>query len=259
MQTTLLFAALFLLFVGCATTVPDPSLDAGASEGGEPSDPEATGGRSQGSGGSNTGGISAVGGRATGGSQAIGTGGASAEGGAAPGGAGEAATGGSTATGPTPRDEALYGTLTLDYTPMSTSGQASFRLDLTNTTGVDLKLALFEIRYWLTLEGTAAETVIECDSVQGAITQKTDLTFTLVEGTQPYLSIVPNVLETFTFWSDATGPAAKIEGLQLRIHRQDYQGDDTTNDYSFQATAGANNKITVYYNGLLVLGEEPAL
>ena len=243
-KTCLSTAALPLL-VACATTVPDPSLEL-EGEGGQGSTSTATGGTPAGTGGANTGGSSAVGGSSTGGSQDA-TGGATVDGGSGPGGA--------TATGLTPRDDALYGKLELTYTP---SGTTQFQLDLTNTSGQDLKLAGLEIRYWFTPEGAIADAVVECYSVQGAITSCADLTRTFVDGVQPYLSIIVNVPDTYTFWS-TTGEPDKIEGLQIAIHRKDYQGDDMTNDYSYQATAGANNKVTVYYNGLLVLGEEPPL
>jgi hypothetical protein len=255
MTKTRLLAAALPVLVACATTVPDPSLEQDG-EGGAGSDSVETGGKAPSTGGANTGGSSATGGSSTGGTQGPSTGGAPAEGGAGPGGTGQdpTGTGGVTATG-TPRDEALYGKLTLKYTP---SGTTQFSLDLTNTTGQDLKLAGLEIRYWFTPEGAITDAVVECYSVQGAITSCSDLTRTLVDGAQPYLSIVVNVPDTHTFWA-TTGEPDKIEGLQISIHRQDYQGDDMTNDYSYQATEGANSKVTVYYNGLLVLGEEPPL
>jgi hypothetical protein len=245
MTKACLLAAALALFVACATTVPDPPLDQDG-DGGTGSDSAETGGKASDTGGTNTGGSSAAGGGFTGGSQGPSTGGAPTEGGAG--------TGGVAATG-TPRDEVLYGKLTLEYTP---SGTTQFSLDLINTTGQDLKLAGLEIRYWFTPEGAITDAVVECYSVQGAVKSCSDLTRTLIDGAQPYLSIAVNVPDTHTFWA-STGEPDKIEGLQISIHRQDYQGDDMTNDYSYQATEGANSKVTVYYNGLLVLGEEPPL
>ena len=258
MARTHLLAATLLFSIGCATTVPDPALEQdGTSEGGESFEPSGAGGKPTASGGTNTGGGPVGGGSATGGSQGPATGGGTTEGGAGPGAAGEGATGtgGVAATGATPKDPALYGTLTLTYEP---SPPTQFKLNLANTTGQDLKLALLEVRYWFTPEGAIADAVVECYSVQGAVTSCDELTRTLVDGEQPYLSVVANVPDTYTFWA-TTGTPDEITGLQLAIHRQDYQGDDMTNDYSYQSAVGANEKITVYYNGLLVLGEEPPL
>ena len=108
----------------------------------------------------------------------------------------------------------------------------------------------------MTPEGAISDAVCECYSVQGAIKTCDDVKRTFVEGPPTYLQITFDVPPTYRFWG-TTDEVSEIEALQIAIHRKDYQNDDMTNDYSYQDKSGANEKITVYYDGKLVWGVEP--
>jgi hypothetical protein len=237
------------------TSCAKPSSEATLSDGG--ADEEDDGTEHTGSGGTRAGTGGTTGdGAATGGSSQ-GTGGVPSAAGADPVGTGGQGTGGLPPEGATPVDEALYGTLALQDASIDTQQQIKFTL--ANNSGRDLDLASVSIRYWFTPANSVASTVVDCDDA--ALNDqplKESTTFTLVDGTQPYLLIDFTKAATFTFWG-TTEPVGEINRFQIRLHDTNYQGDDLTDDYSYQATPGPNEKITVYYAGLLVWGQEPPL
>ncbi|MBN1608982.1 MAG: hypothetical protein JW940_20310 [Polyangiaceae bacterium] len=239
----------FVAAVGCAVPAEvaegvgaDRPTGGAATSGGNGGGGTASGGKQEESG--ETGGKAA--GDGTGGKAADASGGTESSGGQ-----GVSETGGAAPAGDI--DEALYGKLELGY---QSSGTTQFVLDLTNSSGRDLDTAGIEIRYWMTPEGAISDAVCECYSVQGAIKTCDDVERTFVEGPPTYLQITFDVPPTWKFWG-STDQVSEIEGLQIAIHRKDYQNDDMTNDYSYQEESGANEKITIYYNGRLVWGVEP--
>lgn len=236
----------WMLVLGCVATVgcaTPAEIDEGIGADGQTGGTATSGG--SGGGGKATGGQEDSGGT-VGGQGAVATGGSGNVGGQS-----ATETGGTAPTGGV--DEALYGKLGLSY---ESSGTTQFVLNLTNNTGRDLNTAGIEIRYWMTPEGAISDAVCECYSVQGAIKTCDDVKRTFVEGPPTYLQITFDVPPTYRFWG-TTDEVSEIEALQIAIHRKDYQNDDMTNDYSYQDKSGANEKITVYYDGKLVWGVEP--
>lgn len=125
-----------------------------------------------------------------------------------------------------------------------------------NTGTAPLNLSTVKIRYWYTVDGSAAQTY-GCDYARVGTANVTGTFGTVanpVTDADSYFEV--------GFTSDAGNLAAGANSgdVQMQIHKNDYATYTQTNDYSFDSTfstMGQNLKITGYINGELVFGTEP--
>jgi hypothetical protein len=127
-------------------------------------------------------------------------------------------------------------------------------LKVENKGNVPVNYADLSIRYWFTADGTASLNYwidfakLAAGNISGQFTanqQRTqaDMYFEL-KGAASLGKLYP---------LSSTG------NIQYRIAKSDWSAFDETNDYSYKAAGpfAENNKITVYYKGQLVYGQEP--
>lgn len=110
------------------------------------------------------------------------------------------------------------------------------------------------MRYWYTKEGTAAETLhcdwaeISCSNVHGHFQALNPP----VNGADHYLEI--------GFDSIVLEAGKHTGNIQLRFNKHDWSNYDETDDYSYigeQNMYAPSAKVTLYFNGELIWGEEP--
>ncbi|MGN7889819.1 Ig-like domain-containing protein [Dyadobacter sp. 22481] len=124
-----------------------------------------------------------------------------------------------------------------------------------NAGNVPVDYADLSVRYWFTSDGTASLNYwidfakLGAGNISGQFTgnQQRANANTYFE-----LKGAPSLGKLY--------PLSSTGNIQYRIAKSDWSVFDETNDYSFKAAApfAENNKITVYYKGQLVYGQEPA-
>jgi hypothetical protein len=131
------------------------------------------------------------------------------------------------------------------------------KLRLVNNTPEDIPLSQIVLRYWYTLDSAPQSQVMDCDY--------TPIGCGNVYGTFQALASLAGTADTTLdvgFGSAAgTLPAGGQLDMYLRIHKSDWGNYDETNDYSYGMDAFAFQswpKVTVYRNGQLAWGSEPA-
>ena len=153
---------------------------------------------------------------------------------------------------PTPKPVDPVGDFNLT---LSNSGNAatqtntiSNNITLTHNGGDAIDLSKLSIRYYYTKEGNAAEMFV-CDHAASQMNRS--------PWYAPYTGSVDASLTDSYFEITLSTNDSFTQGdtlfINTRLHKNDWSNYDQSNDYSF----GNSNRITVYYDGALVLGIEP--
>ena len=124
-----------------------------------------------------------------------------------------------------------------------------------NTGNVPVDYADLAIRYWFTADGTASLNhwidfaALAAANISGQFSGNQQKT-----GADTYFELkgAPALGKLY--------PLSGTGNIQYRIAKSDWSVFDQTNDHSYKAagTFEENNRITVYYKGQLVYGEEPS-
>ena len=137
----------------------------------------------------------------------------------------------------------------------SSSGNVRAEYRIVNNSNQNLPINKFKIRYWFTKDGATAQNFF-CDYAQvgsGNISGSfTNMSPTTVNA--------DNYLEISISGTSTLNAGSNSGQIQTRFAKSDWQAYTQTNDYSFDATALSfteNTKVTLYYDGELVFGEEP--
>jgi subtilisin family serine protease len=118
--------------------------------------------------------------------------------------------------------------------------------------GNSVPLHELTLRYWFTKDGDADQLVvcdyalIACDNIFNEVVE------TAVSDS--YLEIHFSTEAGILLGTHETG------NIQLRIHKTDWSNYNELNDYSYNGAANftENQQVTLYHNGRLIWGEEPA-
>ncbi len=125
-----------------------------------------------------------------------------------------------------------------------------------NTGTAPLNLSTVKIRYWYTVDGSAAQTY-GCDYAKMGASNITGTFGTIassVTNADSYFEV------GFTSGAGNLAAGANSGDIQMQIHKEDYSSYNQSNDYSFDGTMsamGQNLKVTGYINGVLAFGTEP--
>jgi uncharacterized protein YjdB len=128
-------------------------------------------------------------------------------------------------------------------------------LKVENKGNVPVDYADLTFRYWFTADGTASLNYwvdfakLGAGNISGQFTANQQK---IHADTYFELKAAPSPGKLY--------PLSSTGNIQYRIAKSDWSVFDETNDHSYKAagTFAENNKITVYYKGQLVYGEEPA-
>ncbi|MBW4891612.1 hypothetical protein KXQ82_17940 [Mucilaginibacter sp. HMF5004] len=130
-------------------------------------------------------------------------------------------------------------------------------LAVNNTGNTSLNYADVKVRYWFTKEGTAGLNYFIDYAKLGS---------NLVSG--KFVSLSPALTNADSYFELSFNPSAGVlsplsntGNVQYRLAKTDWSAFNTSNDYSYAARTSAmqeNSHITVYYQGQLIYGTEPA-
>ncbi|TDE17361.1 Ig-like domain-containing protein [Dyadobacter psychrotolerans] len=128
-------------------------------------------------------------------------------------------------------------------------------LKIENKGNVPVDYADLSIRYWFTADGTASLNYwidfakLAAGNISGQFTGGQQL---VNADTYFELKAAASLGKLY--------PLSNTGNIQYRIGKTDWSAFDDTNDHSYKAagTFAENNKITIYYKGQLVYGQEPA-
>lgn len=126
-----------------------------------------------------------------------------------------------------------------------------------------IDLTKLKLRYWYTADNLLSQN-FTCDwsgleegysmlHITNRITSRFVQLDSPVNGADRYVEI------SFASGTNTLAPGKKVE-LQNRIYNSSWVNYSQTNDYSFDpglSNYGVNNRITVYYNNVLIFGTEP--
>lgn len=162
---------------------------------------------------------------------------------------------------PTPTAPATSGDLELQYMSGNGSGptvnqiQPSFKLR--NRGSSPLALSTVTIRYWYTADGGQAQQTW-CDFATlgcANISQHISTVSPPRTNASHYLEL------TFTAGASTLAQGRDTGEIKVRFNKTDWSSYNESNDYSFSAGGGSyqpSTHITVYINGKLIWGSEPA-
>ena len=120
-----------------------------------------------------------------------------------------------------------------------------------------MPLSQLTIRYWYTVDGTPSQSAAIDYADVGAV--NVSRTFVQLPVARPpadfYLEL------GFAAAAGSLAGNGAFTGLQARFNKNDFTPYNQSNDYSFDATKVAFadwNRVTLYRNGVLAWGTEPA-
>jgi PKD repeat protein len=142
--------------------------------------------------------------------------------------------------------------LTQNTEKKATSNTISTYLQLRNTGSQPIKYQDLTVRYWFTPEGT--QTLNSYIDYAQLGSNNVSITFGKA-GTQTYAEL------RFAAALGTLAPLSNTGNVQYRLAKADWSSFTLTNDFSYLAAASAlaeNTRITVYQQGQLIYGQEPA-
>ncbi|MEZ0485144.1 cellulose binding domain-containing protein [Fibrella aquatica] len=132
-------------------------------------------------------------------------------------------------------------------------------LQLVNQGTEAIPLAPLTLRYYLTVEDASPLTNL---SVRYAQLGASNVRLLYVPLEQPRQGAFGYVEYSFTPAAGSLAPGANTGAIQSYIAKADYSGLNELDDYSYATVRDrlvANPRITAYYDGVLIAGQEPAL
>jgi hypothetical protein len=142
--------------------------------------------------------------------------------------------------------------LTQNQEKKATSTTISTYLQLRNTGSQPIKYQDLTVRYWFTPEGTQAlNSYIDYAQLGNS---NVSITFGKA-GSETYAEL------HFAAALGTLAPLSSTGNVQYRLAKADWSNFTLTNDFSYQAAAAAlaeNTHVTVYQQGQLIYGQEPA-
>lgn len=159
-----------------------------------------------------------------------------------------------------PLNSYAAGELTVQYRVGDSNAQDNqikpqFKIVNSGTTPVSL--SDLKLRYYYTIDGEQAQQFscdwaqLGCSNVSGSFAK----IGTPTTGADYYLEV------SFGSGAGTLAPGSQSGEIQTRINKVNWSNYNETNDYSYigtQTSYAANNKVTLYRNGALVYGIEPA-
>lgn len=142
--------------------------------------------------------------------------------------------------------------LTQNQEKKATSNTISTYLQLRNTGSQPIQYQDLTVRYWFSPEGTQALNSYIDYAQLGS--NNVSITFGKA-GTQTYAEL------HFAAALGTLAPLSSTSNVQFRLAKADWSNFTLTNDFSYQAAASAlaeNTHVTVYQQGQLIYGQEPA-
>jgi endoglucanase len=130
-------------------------------------------------------------------------------------------------------------------------------LEIANIGTSSIQLSDITVRYWYTLDGQQ-EQQYWCDYAQlgcGNIAGR------LVSLSAPRTNANSYLELSFAGQAGSLAPGTNTGGIQSRFNKSDWSNFNENADYSYNAASGAtyapSDKVTIYYKGALVWGNEP--
>ncbi len=129
-------------------------------------------------------------------------------------------------------------------------------LEIVNMGNSSIKLSNITIRYWYTLDSQQEQQYwcdyakIGCSNVGGR----------LVPLAAPRTKANSYLEISFADGAGSLAPGTNTGAIQSRFNKNDWSNFNENDDYSYMASANAyvpSNKVTIYYRGALVWGNEP--
>ncbi len=139
----------------------------------------------------------------------------------------------------------------------ATTNQVKPQLELFNTGKSSINLSNVTIRYWFTLDAKQAESYwcdyakVGCHNISGRFVPLTPPR----ARANAYLEI------RFTNGAGSLAPGANSGDIENRFNKNDWSNYQQANDYSYEGsitTYTVSTRITAYYKGALIWGNEPA-
>ncbi|MBN1309998.1 MAG: S8 family serine peptidase [Anaerolineae bacterium] len=159
--------------------------------------------------------------------------------------------------------DAITTSLQVDYAPTDpqspNDNNVKPHIRLVNNTPEDIPLSELTIRYWYTVDSDQGQTLscdysdIGCGNITGSFTY-------LPDGSPNKTAFSDNYLEVgFTSGADSLTGGSWFD-MYLRVNKNDWSVYNETNDYSFAPNSVTVqwDRITMYRNGVLIWGNEPA-
>lgn len=130
-------------------------------------------------------------------------------------------------------------------------------LEIANMGSSSIKLSDITVRYWYTLD-SLQEQHFWCDYAQLGCS---NIAGRLVPLPAPRTMANSYLEISFTDQAGSLAPGANTGGIESRFNKNDWSNFNENADYSYVAsgtTYAPSNKVTIYYKGALVWGNEPA-
>jgi hypothetical protein len=145
--------------------------------------------------------------------------------------------------------------------------QASFVVEVSNASNVEIQLSELTLRYWYTAE-PGEEQWMDCDFAELGCSNVTSSGNKPPDPQPRFMPVMPPRPRANTYVEIGFSPGALTLApslgtgeIQLRLHNRSLNPIDQSDDYSFddseEATAVSWNRITAYLKGVLIWGLEP--
>lgn len=139
---------------------------------------------------------------------------------------------------------------------MLTNGEGKPYLKIVNT-GIAVQYSQVTMRYWLTPENFTGSLGLWIDYAQMGSSK---VTMKYVSSNDPRVNALGYIEYGFTAAAGSLLPGNNSGEIQSRFANSDWSSFNEANDYSMRTNSSYadNNAITLYHNGVLIWGTEPA-